>query len=243
MPKYKSIAATIRKTILAGKYSSEDPIPDQETLAEEFDVSRMTIQKALGLLTAEGLIYSNKRSGTYVRQFPKISDKGSMTLNLGGPDLLENLVKQGAKIQQRILHFEVRYARDNEATRLNMKGNELIYDIQLLRLLDGEPIELRDTVMPFNLVPGLKQDMMGKPIYAYIQDDLDKHIGSAMRSFHVTKANDESQRYLQIDAEDLAITMKQIVSFPDGTPFELTHSYYPNNNLKMELFVSSFSWN
>ncbi|MFD1394155.1 GntR family transcriptional regulator [Lacticaseibacillus jixianensis] len=243
MPKYKSIADAIRHRIADATYSPENPIPDQETLADEFDVSRMTIQKALGLLTAEGLIYSNKRSGTYVRKFPKINDRDGIVLNLSGPDLLDGLVRQGADIQQRILHFEVRYARDTETEPLNMKGNELIYDIQLLRLLDEEPIELRDTLMPFDLVPGLKHDMMNESVYTYIQDTLGKHIGSAVRSFRVAKANEESQRFLQLDPEALTIMMKQIVSFPDGTPFELTHSYYPNDKMKMEMFVSSFNWN
>lgn len=60
MAKYKDIAATIRNRILEGQYSADGPLPEQKKLAQEFETSRMTIQKALEMLTYEGLIYSEQ---------------------------------------------------------------------------------------------------------------------------------------------------------------------------------------
>lgn len=41
---------------------------DQNSLAEEFKTSRMTVKKSLDMLAKEGFIYSRRGAGTYVRK-------------------------------------------------------------------------------------------------------------------------------------------------------------------------------
>lgn len=69
-PPFKWIASNLREAIHGGKFQPGDPLPSQESLATEFDVSRATIQNALRLLRAENLIAGKSGVGTFVRALP-----------------------------------------------------------------------------------------------------------------------------------------------------------------------------
>ena len=66
--KYRQIFETIKSRILDGTYPVGSLIPDQNSLAEEFKTSRMTVKKSLDMLAKEGFIYSRRGAGTYVRK-------------------------------------------------------------------------------------------------------------------------------------------------------------------------------
>ena len=72
--KYQVVADAIRERIENGTYKIDELIPDQNALAQEFHVNRLTVKKALDGLAAEGLIY--KQSGLppfWRRTYPKQS--------------------------------------------------------------------------------------------------------------------------------------------------------------------------
>lgn len=71
-PLYEQLAAVIRQRVQDGTY--ERRIPSGPTLADEFDLSMPTVQRALGVLKDEGLIISVKGRGTFVR--PDAGDGG-----------------------------------------------------------------------------------------------------------------------------------------------------------------------
>lgn len=64
-PGYQQVAETLRQEISQGIYKDER-LPTQDALAKRFDVSRVTIQRALTDLRNEGVIYSLKGKGIFV---------------------------------------------------------------------------------------------------------------------------------------------------------------------------------
>uniref|UniRef100_UPI0030C88A4E GntR family transcriptional regulator n=1 Tax=Enterococcus faecium TaxID=1352 RepID=UPI0030C88A4E len=68
MNKYESIYLEIRKRILEGYYVLDQKIPDEISLAREFNCSRMTMKRALDILVREGLLYRKRGHGTFIVQ-------------------------------------------------------------------------------------------------------------------------------------------------------------------------------
>lgn len=66
MPKYEEIADTLRQRIKQGIYPANSLLPNQVELVEEFDASRMTVKKAITILTMEGLVFARRGAGTKV---------------------------------------------------------------------------------------------------------------------------------------------------------------------------------
>lgn len=67
-PAYQQVADELRRDIKAGVYQPSADLPSNPALMERFGVSTNTIQKALRILKAEGLVASNKGKSVYVRQ-------------------------------------------------------------------------------------------------------------------------------------------------------------------------------
>ena len=84
MPKYKEVAEKIRERIKSKEYAVDERIPDQHSLAEEFGTSRVTIKRALDLLTTAGLVYTIQGSGTYVKRNALLQAQSSR------PQLIKN---------------------------------------------------------------------------------------------------------------------------------------------------------
>lgn len=65
-PKYQVIIDDLKSRILSGEFSLGEQIPTEATLQEQYNVSRQTVRKAIGELSIEGYLRSEKGSGTYV---------------------------------------------------------------------------------------------------------------------------------------------------------------------------------
>ncbi len=65
-PLYRQISNDIKAKIAAGTLKTGDQLASQNELADEYDVSLITIKKALADLAKEGVVYSRVGKGTYV---------------------------------------------------------------------------------------------------------------------------------------------------------------------------------
>ncbi len=84
-PLYKQIAVHIKKEIASGTFKVGEKIPSQRELAEQYDVSMITVKKAISDLINEEILYSRVGKGTFVARKTKrsnLSDVGSIGLVL-----------------------------------------------------------------------------------------------------------------------------------------------------------------
>ncbi|MFI6006676.1 GntR family transcriptional regulator [Streptomyces sp. NPDC051366] len=70
MARYEEIARDLRERITEGVYPPGSALPLMRDIAAEYGVSDITVRKAWGVLTREGLIESRRRAGTFVREHP-----------------------------------------------------------------------------------------------------------------------------------------------------------------------------
>lgn len=63
LPLYWKLAEMIKANIRAGKYPVGDFLPAERQLAEDFDLSRVTVRKAMERLLDEGIVENKKRLG------------------------------------------------------------------------------------------------------------------------------------------------------------------------------------
>ena len=66
--RYRQIYAELSARIEGGTYPPGSPLPPIGRLADEFEVSRDTVQRSLQLLAGDGLIERWPGLGWYVRQ-------------------------------------------------------------------------------------------------------------------------------------------------------------------------------
>ena len=67
MNKYEIIAIDIKEDMLKGVYKPNKRLPFEKGICEKYNVSKMTVKKALDLLVSEGLIVKRRGSGTFIK--------------------------------------------------------------------------------------------------------------------------------------------------------------------------------
>ncbi len=70
--RYRQVADLLRRDITLGKYPPGSTLPSEQDLASEVGVSRVTINRALQILRAEGMVRVLRGRGTVVRSVPPI---------------------------------------------------------------------------------------------------------------------------------------------------------------------------
>jgi|SRR3712207_9370227 len=68
VPLYLQVIDIIKKKIISGDYRPGDQLESVRHLAGEFEINPNTIQRALGELENQGLVYSQRTRGRYVTE-------------------------------------------------------------------------------------------------------------------------------------------------------------------------------
>ena len=118
MEKYNLIANDVRKKILEGFYKPNEQLPFERDFCEYYNVSKMTVKKALDILVAEGLIYKRRGAGTFVMDLPvEKMEKMLMDIQMMGTTAFY----PDKTITSRVLDFSVVKATPEIADKLKIK--------------------------------------------------------------------------------------------------------------------------
>ncbi len=65
-PSYRQLADQIRAAIASGEYAPDDPIPSLRQLTGQTGLAQATVQHAIRILVADGVVYTVSGRGTFV---------------------------------------------------------------------------------------------------------------------------------------------------------------------------------
>lgn len=221
MKKYEKVINNIKEAIFSGKYGKGTLLPDQKQLAKKFNVSTITIKKALDSLANNGYLLKKSGFGTVViGPTTLITDKDAPVNNFDG------LTKQEGedRISSRVITFDLEFPSKLVQQNLNIDEEEPVYHIVRLRLFDNDPFILENTYMPVKLIPGLTQSVLEGSIYSYIQDELHLSFAGISRKIQARNSNNLDIQYLDVSNNDAILEVEQIVWLVNGTPIEYSTS-------------------
>lgn len=219
--KYLKIARIIYNRIKDGTYKAQEPLPDQEALAQELGVSRLTVKKALDGLERKGLLYKQSGLGTFVLGEIPIKTAHDTPINEFS-DLQESFSDK--KVTSKIIDLSIEFPSERIQKNLRLKGSEPVYDVLRLRLLNDEPFVLEHSYLPVKLIPDLDEDILNSSIYNYVHRTLGLKFGTAYRKIRASKPTKLDQKYLQAKEDDPILELEQIIWLTNGQPVEYSTS-------------------
>lgn len=228
MIKYQEIAGDIRKNILAGQYLSGEQLPLEKEMCAQYDVSRITIKKAVDELVKLGLVIKRRGSGTFVKS---IDDEDAKDLSMARQFTGFTETNKGKTLRTEIIKFDVVHPDKEIAAKLQIATDDFVYDIIRVRFADEMPIVIEYTKMPINLIPGIKKDVLLKSIYFYIQHQLKLKIQSAHRSIRAISPNSLEIEHLKVNGSFPLLEVEQIAFLDDGRAFEYSISHHRSDQI------------
>ncbi|WP_029278509.1 GntR family transcriptional regulator [Carnobacterium jeotgali] len=218
MAKYKTVADALRKQITRGDYPKGGQLPNQNELAEKFVTSRVTIKKALDLLSIEGLVFSIQGSGTYVKKnIRQLSETG---IKIGQNIGLTHQIGEQTELVNKVLAFNVRFPRDEECKYLMIKKESPVYEIKRLRVINNKPYSVEYSLLPVELVPNITLGILEHSVYDYIRQDVGLIFGGNQQFIKAAPPNDEDRQYLSCKDNEPVLEVTKIMFLENGRPFE-----------------------
>jgi GntR family transcriptional regulator len=152
---YFQVARQIRQDILDGKYQPHEKLPGEFELAENFNVSRVTIRSALEILKKKLYVYTLHGKGTFVS--PKHVE------GMGGfASFTEKCALLGRTPRSVVVDYGLVDTPPSELfTKLQISKEELgdtgYLKLNRLRCMDDIPMMIETAYLPVKVFPGIEQ--------------------------------------------------------------------------------------
>ena len=135
-PLYHQLMQRLSEDIERGTYPVGSRIPPEHRLEELYNVSRVTVRRALAELTAEGLLERKQGKGTFVST-PRFSQDLKSIHSFY--DACKQNGFQGGTI---VIHVKETEADAADTEELNLRAGDRILETLRIRTADGVPVVL-----------------------------------------------------------------------------------------------------
>lgn len=157
--KFRQVADTIRTAIQRGDYPRGGALPREDVLAEQLGVSRATVNDAVRVLVAEGLVRIHRGKGMFVTEIPPILRNAQARYasrareqGRGAFDVEIRALGREPRIEQRIERVT---PPAHVAEILGVSADEVSTVVRARRMgADDTPVQLADSYIPLDIAMG-----------------------------------------------------------------------------------------
>lgn len=163
---YFQLKEVLIHKILNGEWESDSLIPSERELCGLYEVSRITVRKALDDLTQSGYLSRKQGKGTYVKS-ALIEQKLSRFYSFS-----EEMKSKGINETAEILDFAIEKADQIIAEKLGLCAGDALYRIKRRRAAGVDIYALEVSYIPFNTCPNLTKNLvLQKGLYNAIKEN------------------------------------------------------------------------
>ncbi|MFD2628536.1 GntR family transcriptional regulator [Oceanobacillus kapialis] len=205
------------KHILADKITSKEwdvgyQLPTEKKLAETFNVSNITIKRAVHDLVHEGLLYRQSGRGTFV--------KSKEETNLTRLVSLRNESWEDQHHPHRTIELKVVNASAEIKEKLEMKERD-VYKIHRVKLKKDTPVAIEYSYIPVHIFPGLLEKNMDKELlYNLFTQKYNKKLGKAKVYFSIVFADRNQATLLQVPVGEQLFSLERYTVDEEGIVIE-----------------------
>lgn len=204
-PLYVQLKSYITK-LIENEFEVNQQIPSEIELMERYRVSRTTVRKAIDELVKEGVIVKKQGIGTFVVEkkiHQEISDFSSCSAQLKMMGYDPKYVVKQANID---------VPKSSVLKQLNLGANEKVFDLERITFIQGEPLCITKSCMPYKYVEGIEVfDFSKISLYQAIKENFGIQIFNSFRSIEIIMCDDVLGEELNIPENTPILKFKGVV--------------------------------
>lgn len=135
---YAQVKAHLKKELARGRWPVGELMPSEAELVAQFGVSRMTVNRALRELQAEGLVQRVQGVGTFAAPLHRVSS--SLTIR----DLHEEIAERGHQHRSEVHLAQREPAPAALAARLGLKEGDAVFHTLIVHFENGVALQCED---------------------------------------------------------------------------------------------------
>lgn len=216
---YKEIANKIEEDFISSKSSDGEMIPSEKKLTEMYQVSRVTVRRAIKLLEEEDLLYTKQGSGTYIKKEKMKYDIFKFQ------SFTAEMMDKNTNFSNEILDFQLTVPSLTVQNILGLSSDEKIFFVKRLRHVNDEPYILEESYLPAKLFPELSVDIMKRSLFEHLKNK-GHRLNNRQSELEPIMPDENITQLLQIDGSVPILLMKNQSTLQEDITFEFTKLYF-----------------
>jgi GntR family transcriptional regulator len=215
--RYRAIADELRQRVESGELAAGALLPSESELSGAYDVSRVTVRKALDILRDEGLVDSRQGFGWFVATDPLRQSLGRLGT------IEEQLAELGVGSERRVVGFRFTAAPPRVRQVL---GVDTVLEVRRVNHADGQPFA-RVTVWCREDVGARlsRADVENSPFYELV----DVPIGGAVQTIGAAAAGREDADLLAVPVGSPVLRCERVTRGVDGRALLVSEHVFPGH--------------
>ena len=216
LPLYQQLQRSLRDAIERRILGADDALPAERDLATDFDVSRITVRKAIDGLVNEGLLVRRQGSGTFVvarveKNFSKLTS------------FSEDMRARGRNPRSVWLRRSAGTVTPEEALTLRSSPGTPVYRFHRIRFADDAPMALEYATVLASCLPSL--DAVESSLYEALERTGNRPVRALQRLRAVLFTAEQAEQ-LGAKEHDAGLLVERHGFHKDGRTVEFSQSYY-----------------
>ncbi len=229
-PRHEQISDYLREQIESDAYATDEKLPSEKELGDLFDVSRVTVRRALQTLEHEGYIYRRQGLGSFVQD--RQAAQGLVRLT----DFAQDMAQAGLEASSEVLHHASESPPPAVATQLGLGDETTVMRLDRLRLGDGRPVAFDRTWLPMFYAQLLEDhDLSQETIYGILEQDYEIPVLRGRYRLTAANADEEIAEALGVDAGRAVLLIERLSLTQGDKPVYFQRRYYRNDRVAYEL--------
>ncbi|MFZ5974909.1 MAG: GntR family transcriptional regulator [Bacillota bacterium] len=236
IPLYVQIKNEIKTDILGHKYQVSQRIPSESELIKQYNVSRITVRRAIQELVEEDFLTKIHGSGTFVRA-PK-HNRHVVGINSFTTDCLNN----GIVPRTRVLALSTVKATDADCKILGVTPGEKIIYLERLRYADDDPVIIERDYLPPRFSSLLWESHVSLQSIAHLIEDRFKvKIGPLDATIEIAIVYKQEAKLLELRPNSPVLLVKGCTYDVEGVPLYRSVQIFSGDKFKVNISKNA-SW-
>ncbi|MFV3126604.1 GntR family transcriptional regulator [Niveispirillum sp. KHB5.9] len=229
-PLYHQIYLVLREKIRSGEFPADSVMPGEQELSRLFDVSRITVKRALNELAAHDLVSRHRGRGTVVTASAALPQvHGSFD------NLIDSLKTLGLETQVQVLELSDLPAPPAVAALLDLEPGAPVQRAVRLRKLAGEPFSYLIQYMPADIAARIgRDDLESVPMLVLLERagvvpyEAEQWITAVAAEPHIAVA-------LDLGSGSPLLRIERVMRDKAGRAVQLIHAHYRPDRFKYHM--------
>lgn len=227
--RYARIVEYYTDKINKGNLKEGQKLPTEMEIGLLFNVSRITVRRALDELVQSGFVYRLQGKGSYIS-----TEKTDMQLNsLVG--FSQEMKMLGRVPSTKVISLDIMKPTNNIATALKLSFEQMVYRLVRLRSADGLPMAVERVHLPFYLFPGLEHEKLDTSLYEVLGTKYGCKIHKGAQSIQAGIVTGNDAELLQIHPRGVGLYIFRTTYDKSDIPIEFVESVYRGDKYKFNV--------
>ncbi|WP_394139929.1 GntR family transcriptional regulator [Cytobacillus oceanisediminis] len=171
IPLYRQVEKILEEKIISGQWEIGSQLPTEQELSALFDVSTITIKRAVIELVNKGYLFRQRGKGTFVSGAAKEQDLNS---------IISLTTNSDQEHPHELISFTYEAAGEEIGEKLRLDPENVVIKIERLKIENNDPIALEYTYLPAEKCPGLtSEDINNELIFNILKNRFHVSLGRA----------------------------------------------------------------